>query len=166
VWTDGKDHNFTGRPGTVAETEAYERMALAMAVLLTNRGVPLIYYGDEIGLAGAGDPDNRRFMDWNAAGYNDGQKLLLDRTQKLGLARKAHSALRRGTRTTLSLADNTWAYKMVDGSDTVYVILNRSDSAQSVGGLPTGNFTDQISGATVSGPSVMVPARGVRVLTP
>ena len=164
AWTDGKDRNFTGRPGTVAETSAYERMGLAMTVLLTNQGVPLIYYGDEIGLAGAGDPDNRRFMDWNTAGYNAGQQLLLDRHKKLGTARKAHSALRRGTRTTLTLTDDTWAYKMVDGSDVVYVVLNRSDSAKSVGGLPTGSFSDALSGETVSGPTVSVPARSARLM--
>ncbi|HRI48959.1 MAG TPA: alpha-amylase family glycosyl hydrolase [Pseudomonadota bacterium] len=164
IWTDGKDRNFTGKPGVVAETEAYERMGLAMAVLLTSRGVPLIYYGDEIGLSGAGDPDNRRFMDWNSAGYNAGQRFLLERHKKLGAARKAHSALRRGTRTTLSLSDDTWAYKMVDGADTVYVVLNRSDSAKAVGGLPTGSFTDQLTGDMLSGPSVMVPPRGARVL--
>ena len=32
---------------------------------MTNPGIPLIYYGDEIGLAGGGDPDNRRMMPWN-----------------------------------------------------------------------------------------------------
>jgi glycosidase len=165
IWTGGKDRNFTGKPGTVAETSAYERLALAMAVLMTNRGVPLIYYGDEIGLSGAGDPDNRRFMDWNSAGYNTGQKLLLDRHKKLGQLRKAHPALRRGTRTTLSLADDTWAYSMVEGSDTVYVLLNRSDADKTVGGLPAGSYTDQITATTVTGPSVSVPARSFRILT-
>ena len=53
-----------------AAVSAYERLALAMAVTLTNRGVPLIYYGDEIGLPGAGDPDNRRLMQWS--GYRPG----------------------------------------------------------------------------------------------
>ena len=164
MWTDGKDRNYTGKPAVVTELEAYQRMGLAMAVLLTNQGVPLIYYGDEIGLAGAGDPDNRRFMDWNSAGYNAGQQFLLDRHKKLGAARKAHSALRRGTRTTLALTDDTWAYKMVDGSDVVYVLLNRSDSVKSVSGLPSGNFTDLLTGEAVSGPASMVPARGSRVL--
>ena len=32
--------------------------------------MPLIYYGDEIGLAGGGDPDNRRMMQWdNLSGH-------------------------------------------------------------------------------------------------
>ncbi len=153
------------RPSTVSETEAYERLGLAQAILMTNRGVPLIYYGDEIGLAGAGDPDNRRMMDWNTGGYNGGQKWLLDRMKKLGTIRKAHSSLRRGTRTTLSQSDDTWAYSMVDGTDTVYVAVNRADSAKSVSGLPAMALTDQVSGGSVSGPTVNVPARGFVILS-
>jgi glycosidase len=45
----------------------YERLGLAFAVMFTNPGIPLIYYGDEIGLAGGGDPDNRRMMPWRCA---------------------------------------------------------------------------------------------------
>ncbi|MFY0534764.1 hypothetical protein [Nannocystis pusilla] len=41
--------------------------------MLTQNGIPLIYYGDEIGMAGAGDPDNRRMMDWDAAAYTEGR---------------------------------------------------------------------------------------------
>jgi glycosidase len=165
IWAGGKDKNFDpNRPGTVGETEAYERLGLSVAILMTNRGVPLIYYGDEIGLAGAGDPDNRRMMDWNSGGYNGGQKWLLDRTKKLGAIRKAHSSLRRGTRTTLSQSDDTWAYSMVDGSDTVYVAVNRADSAKTVSGLPAMAMTDQVSGGSVSGPTINVPARGFVIL--
>ena len=165
IWAGGKDKNFDpNRPGTVTESEAYERLGLSMAILMTNRGVPLIYYGDEIGLAGAGDPDNRRMMDWNAGGYNSGQKWLLDRMKKLGAIRKAHSSLRRGTRTTLSQSDDTWAYSMVDGTDTVYVAVNRSDSARSVSGLPAMALTDQVSGASTSGPTITVPARSFVIL--
>lgn len=167
IWDGGKDRNFgSSRPGVVAETAAYERMALAMAILFTNRGVPLIYYGDEIGLPGAGDPDNRRMMDWNTAGYNAGQQLLLDRHKKLAAIRKAHAALRYGSRTTISVADDTWGYKMVEGADLVYVLINRSDSPKNVGGLPANRFNDALLGDSVTGPEVSVPARGVRILVP
>jgi glycosidase len=132
---------------------------------MTNKGVPLLYYGDEIGLAGAGDPDNRRMMDWNSGGYNGGQKWLLDRTKKLGAIRKAHSSLRRGNRTTLSQTDDTWVYSMVDGADTVYVAINRADSAKTVSGLPAMSLTDQVSGGMVSGPTLSVPARGFVILS-
>jgi glycosidase len=35
-------------------------LKLGFTFLLTSRGIPLIYYGDEIGMPGGNDPDNRR----------------------------------------------------------------------------------------------------------
>ena len=49
-------------PGHVPPTEAQERYALALTALLTIPGIPQIYYGNELGMYGGGDPDNRRFM--------------------------------------------------------------------------------------------------------
>ena len=167
AWASGKDRNFgAGRPGVVSETEAYERMAVAMAFFMTSPGIPLIYYGDEIGMPGAGDPDNRRFMDWNTGGYNAGQALLLARMQKLGAIRKAHPALRRGSRESLAIADDTWAYKMSDDTEVVYVLLNRSDATKTLSGLPGLPLSDALLGGTVRGPDVTVPPRSARILLP
>jgi hypothetical protein len=63
----------TPSPPTPPPTSA---SALAFAVMLTNPGVPLIYYGDEVGLAGGGDPDNRRMMPWSDASLNPHQLAL------------------------------------------------------------------------------------------
>jgi glycosidase len=164
VWANGRDRSWTNQPGVVTETSAYERVAVAMAVLMTNQGIPLIYYGDEVGMPGAGDPDNRRPMQWDS--YNDGQKLLLTKMQKLGALRAAHVAFRRGTRTTLSQGADTWAYSMTAGSDQVFVAVNRGDGTASVGGLPAQNLTDQMTGDVLAGPTVSVPPRTVRILTP
>ena len=163
-WADGKDRNWSNQPGLPAGTSAFERLANVFTVLLTNKGIPLIYYGDEVGMPGAGDPDNRRFMQFS--GYSAGQTLLLGKVKKLTALRQAHKALWYGTRTTLSITADTWAYKMLSGTDTVYVALNRSDSAQQVTGLPAGALTDQLGGGSVTGPTVMVPARSSMVLTP
>jgi glycosidase len=163
VWANGKDRNWSNQPGQPASANAYERLALGFAVLWTNRGAPLIYYGDEIGLAGAGDPDNRRMMPWT--GYSAAQSALLAKVKKLGTIRAAHTALRRGDRTTLSYGDDTWVYQMVDGSDRVYVAINRSDAPATVSGLPSGALTDQLTGEALTGPSVSVPARSARVMT-
>src|SRR5262249_56154597 len=46
---------FMGEPGATPE-----KLNLAFALLLTLRGIPQIYAGDEIGMTGGDDPDNRR----------------------------------------------------------------------------------------------------------
>ncbi len=43
-----------------AAGESPEKLKLAFGLTLTLRGIPEIYYGDEIGMSGGGDPDNRR----------------------------------------------------------------------------------------------------------
>jgi len=43
----------------------YENAALALLTTLCFEGMPLIYYGDEIGMEGGDDPDNRRAMIWD-----------------------------------------------------------------------------------------------------
>ena len=61
---DGKSNAWSSEPALETDPNTYDRMANAFAVILTNKGAPLIYYGDEIGQPGAGDPDNRRMMQW------------------------------------------------------------------------------------------------------
>ena len=63
-------------------------------------------------MAGAGDPDNRRPMDWNTAGYSEGQQLLLSRLRRLTEIRAAHPPLRYGTRSTLEATQDTFSYVM------------------------------------------------------
>ena len=47
---------FMNEPGATPR----RRCAAAFTFLLTARGTPLVYYGDEIAMPGGGDPDNRR----------------------------------------------------------------------------------------------------------
>jgi len=136
-------------------------LAVAFAVLLTNKGAPLIYYGDEIGLPGAGDPDNRRLMQFT--GLSADQQYLLATMKALLAARTAHPALRRGHRTTISVNADAWVYSMSTAGDTVYVAINRGDAAANIGGLPGAPLTELVTGAAVNGPSYSVPPRQARV---
>jgi alpha-amylase len=58
------DHDvmrFPNQPGYgVAEDEIRRRLLLAYDLVFTLPGIPLLYYGDELGMYGAADPDNRR----------------------------------------------------------------------------------------------------------
>lgn len=163
-YADGKDRAFAVPANTVPNyRRPFERMANAFAFLLTSPGVPLLYYGDEIGLPGAGDPDNRRFMQWN--GLSADQQWLKTRVSALGQLRKTHASLRRGKRALISATDNTFVYSMSDGTETLYIAINRGDSDETVSGLPAQSMQDLLTQASVSGPSVLVPARSTRVLS-
>lgn len=58
------DHDvlrFPNVPGVgVSEDEIRRRLLLAYDLVFTLPGIPLLYYGDELGMYGGGDPDNRR----------------------------------------------------------------------------------------------------------
>ncbi len=162
VHDNDKNIAWNNPPGLPSGTAPFERVANGFTVLFTTRGIPLIYYGDEIGLPGAADPDNRRFMQWS--GYSTGQQYLKDHISKLGAIRAAHPALSKGKRTKLSASNDTYAYQMSDGTDTVYVAINRSDNALDVGGIPAGSLQDLLTGAAVNGGTVNVPARKALIL--
>jgi glycosidase len=161
-WDDGKNRAWDNQPSLPAGTSAFERLANAYTLLFTTKGIPLIYYGDEVGMPGAGDPDNRRMMQWT--GYSAGQTFLRNHIKKLASIRASHPALRRGTRQSLSAATDTFAYKMTLGGEVVYVVINRGESSQQVGGLPGGALSELISDEPISGPTVTVPARSAMVL--
>lgn len=69
------------------------RLRLAVTLQYAYPGVPLIYYGDEVGLTGGDDPDNRRPMPWSPDRWN---QPLLDLYRRLGALRAAHPALSTG----------------------------------------------------------------------
>lgn len=97
---------FDNPPSQPTDGAPYRRLELAMAYSYGVVGIPLIYYGDEVGLAGAGDPDNRRMLP-EAASLNSEQRRSLDFMQRLGQTRQTHAVLRRGDWTDALWADTT-----------------------------------------------------------
>ena len=161
-YADGKDRAWQSPPVTApAEREAYERVANGFALLATTKGAPLVYYGDEVGLAGAGDPDNRRFMTWSGLAPN--QAWLRARVSKLFAIRAAHPAMRRGTRQTVALGNDTWLFRVSSAGDTVYVAINRGDVDATITGLPSTALRELVEGAAQQSTQVLVPARQVRI---
>jgi glycosidase len=118
-------------------------LRLATVVQMTIPGAPTIYYGDEIGMTGADDPDDRRSFPWNGTGDygHGGDQALLDAYEQLVDLRKANPVFRQGELTFLLVDDSarTLAYLMRTVDSGAIVAINRSDSAQtlafSLGGL-------------------------------
>ena len=158
-WDGGKSAAWTGQPQLPTSASPFQRLQVAYAFLLTSPGMPMLYYGDEVGMPGAGDPDNRRFMQWD--GYTANQTWLHDQIASLGRIRAAHPATRRGARTTLGVSGDVWVYEMVSAGDDVYVALNRGDTAQSATNLPAGAYVDLVTGDTVTAPLTIPPRTGL-----
>jgi neopullulanase len=128
LWcNDGKAIGWSSPPALPTDEEPFRRLRLAWTFLLTSPGVPLIYYGDEVGMEGAGDPDNRKPMRFGAE-LTPFQEQTLAHVQALTALRRAHPALRQGTRRQVALASDGlfWAYAMQTRDDLVVVALNRA----------------------------------------
>jgi len=165
VWSDqasdGKNIAWSSQPSQPTDQKTYDKLANAFAVLFTNQGAPLIYYGDEYGMAGAGDPDNRRFMQWS--NYNTGQQYLHDRIKTLLGIRSKHPALYKGIRNTISATQDTWLFVQETPQEQIYVGINRGDSDAQVTGLPAQSLQELVTNTSQGGPNATVPARQTRI---
>ncbi|MDE3210123.1 MAG: glycoside hydrolase family 13 protein [Pseudomonadota bacterium] len=104
---------------------------LGLFFQMTYVGTPTIYYGDEYGMQGGADPDNRRTFDWTMGNLNNSAVAL---TRKLIAIRNAYPALRTGSFMTL-LTDDTnklYAYGRFDASNRIAVALNNDSVAHTV----------------------------------
>lgn len=121
-----------------AEWEVINKMSMSFAFVTTQPGPPLLYYGDEVGLAGSSDPDNRRLMPWGE--LTASQETLLGRFRELGKLRAATPALQTGERQELWVDDDLYVYARDNGGgDVAIVAMYTGDAARSQAvPVPTG----------------------------
>jgi glycosidase len=107
------------------------KVRLAFLVQFANPGAPAIYYGDEIGMRGGKDPDNRWAFPWDESRWDHELRSFV---QKLIAARKEHPALRRGDLNRLHLSEeNHWyAFCRQLGEDQVLAVINPSDETRQI----------------------------------
>ncbi len=100
-------------------------LRLAVLCLMTMPGAPCIYYGDEIGMTGASDPDCRAAFPWDESQWN---LELLDFYRRATALRHAHPVLRTGGFHSLHAEGDICAYgRALDGEKAV-VVLNAGTS--------------------------------------
>lgn len=93
----------------------------AVVVQMTWPGAPTIYYGDEAGVCGFTDPDNRRTYPW---GRED--KELINLHRELIQIHKSYNALKTGSLLILGGAYNYISYGRFDDNDKIIVAINNS----------------------------------------
>jgi len=111
-----------------------DAIKLAYTLIMTSRGTPILYYGDEILLPGGGDPDNRRDFPGGFPGDTRNAFAAANRTAsendmynfvaKLGALRREHKALRIGSTIDLVDEEQQMAYARVHDNEAVIAVFN------------------------------------------
>jgi len=164
----------------------------ALGFLLTEQGIPCIYYGTEQEYAGGNDPTNREPL-WSSGYATTGTTFQW--IKRLIAVRKTYAPLRRGTMTVRWSTDRIameedagiFAFERTLAGKTVLVVVNTSDlktsetsaSSQAGGPMATGfpagtHLTEVISGDAAAAAlvdtggtlTVSVPSRGVKIFVP
>lgn len=120
------------------------RMKLGLSLLMTYPGVPCVYYGDEIGLAGGGDPDNRRPMIWDESRWDTD---LLTHYRTMIDLRKTLPALINGGYQQLVAQGDVFAFTRHTPAQRLVMIAHRSDTASAPYCLPVahGGLADGVT---------------------
>ena len=128
---------FSGAPeGTPAQ------LRLAFGFILTIRGIPELYYGDEIGMTGGGDPDNRRdfpggWMEdpknvFTKVGRTLEQEETYEYVSTLLAVRAQHPALRRGKLWSLASDDTTYIFMRESDEENILVAFHAGTAARDI----------------------------------
>lgn len=115
---------------SVGDSTGYLKSAMLFAFNNTIPGIPVIYYGDEIGMPGGNDPDNRRMMRFDD--LNNDELTLKQTVGKLVKLRRSSMALIFGDFKFLLVEDDVMAYQRTYFDKTVIVVFNNSSDTKYV----------------------------------
>jgi cyclomaltodextrinase / maltogenic alpha-amylase / neopullulanase len=118
-------------PPEVDNPASYRLLKLYMAYMNSIPGIPVIYYGSEFGMTGAGDPDNRRMMRFGDQ-LNEHEKSTLKDVSSIINLRAKHPALRYGDFYPLYVDDDVYVYMRSDLNERVVVAISKSSILQKV----------------------------------
>ncbi len=115
--------------GAAAASEDINKAVFREAIVMqmTWPGAPTLYYGDEAGLCGFTDPDNRRAYPW---GRED--KALIDFYREMIWFHRANPVFRDGSLKILYSTHNVLAYARFNREEQFVIILNNSQYSKRV----------------------------------
>ena len=145
-------------PKTMAAEVVRERYQLALTALFTLPGIPQLTYGNEVGMYGGADPDNRRMMpEWaftppfdepNHAGFVSRPGEVWAYLHRLIELRKQLPALTRGDYEEIwcqtdPKTANVWAFMRHGAGESVFVVINNGDAGSGTLHMPLrGHFRE------------------------
>ncbi|MFQ6608017.1 MAG: alpha-amylase family glycosyl hydrolase [Fidelibacterota bacterium] len=128
---NGTERAFSDPPEKTRYPESYRKLANFTAFNLALPGIPVIYYGDEVGLMGAGDPDNRRPMRF-APDLSGDEQWLLQETSRLCALRQKYPSLSVGDLVPLATEGPVMVFAKIYFDETILVAFNQSDAVREV----------------------------------
>ncbi len=114
----------------VGDPVGYNRLSQLTAFIMTIPGIPVMYYGDEIGLPGASDPDSRRPMKFDDLSEN--QLWTRERAARLAGLRRDHLVFVYGDFQPLSVDQWEYAYARSYFGEKAVVLFNRGNEVRTV----------------------------------
>ena len=148
------------------------------AFILSVRGIPQLYAGEEIAMEGGEDPDNRRDFPseaFKAQGRTAKQQQMFEWTRSWIGLRREHAALRSGRLIDLFFDDEAYVFARQLEKETIIVAINRENKVKQVS-LPVGTIglkdgvmlkglIGDVSGRVVNGEAVLtLPAQSALAL--
>jgi len=127
----GEDSKAAGwqREIGITDSTAYDKLLLMHTFNLTIPGIPVIYYGDEIGLTGANDPDCRRMMKFE--GWNKREMNLWKNVSILTHLRSNNPVLIYGDFINIQSNKDNWVYARKYFDKNAIVFINNSSKVKS-----------------------------------
>lgn len=143
--------------GTAAAEEGISKAVLREAVVIqmTWPGAPTVYYGDEAGVCGFTDPDNRRTYPWG----NEDKDLIRFHRDIIRI-HKENSALRTGSVKFLKGEENLLCYGRFNREQQLVILVNNAETERRVNlpvwpvGLPENGELEQLLRTEEDGYSV------------
>ncbi len=107
--------------------KAVKMLKLAAVLQYTLPGVPSLYYGDEVGVQGFGDPFCRATYPWGSENNE-----LLEFYRQLGKTRKGVNAFKNGDISPVFVSENTVAFIRHQADDAVLIAVNRGENESEI----------------------------------
>ncbi|HRY98206.1 MAG TPA: alpha-amylase family glycosyl hydrolase [Bacteroidales bacterium] len=156
---DAKKAGWTREIG-VGDPRAYDRLMLVHAFNFTVPGLPVIFYGDEIGMPGGNDPDNRRMMRFE--GLSPQELEVKQCVSDLAGLRSHSLALLYGDMELVYLDQDLYVYRRTYFNESMIILLNRSESPRELN-IPAGTVGPYQLLGTMNGHPATLGGAGLEV---